>query len=63
MTDRLSFDLLQEVDEETFNDYLKPRLDQLGYDGAHNPRTRARTMTSEEKRYVDGCATFWKRSK
>jgi len=54
---------LQEVDEETFNDFLKPRLEQLGYDGAHNPRTRARTMTSEEKRYVDGCATFWKRSK
>ncbi len=54
---------LQEVDEETFHEVLLPHLTELGYEGAHNPRTRARTMTSSEKRYVDGCATFWRPEK
>lgn len=33
-----------------------------GYDGVYHPKTRARTMSGDEKRRVDGCATFFKSS-
>ncbi|KAJ9091644.1 hypothetical protein QFC19_009014 [Naganishia cerealis] len=54
---------LQEVDDEQYHDFFLPNLEQRGYDGAFNPKTRARTMSSDERRRVDGCATFWKTSK
>lgn len=54
---------LQEVDDKQYHELFLPRMTELGYDGAFNLKTRARTMTTDEKRYVDGCATFWKSSK
>lgn len=51
---------MQELDVEQYTDFFAPQLKQHGYDGAHYPRTRARTMAPEEAKLVDGCATFWK---
>jgi CCR4-NOT transcription complex subunit 6 len=51
---------LQEIDVEQYAEFFAPQLKQHGYDGAHYPRTRARTMGTEEAKLVDGCATFWK---
>lgn len=54
---------LQEVDDEQYHDFFLPALEARGYDGAFNPKTRARTMNTDERKRVDGCATFWKTSK
>ncbi|KAJ9120629.1 hypothetical protein QFC22_002558 [Naganishia vaughanmartiniae] len=54
---------LQEVDDEQYHDFFLPNMEERGYDGAFNPKTRARTMSENERRRVDGCATFWKTSK
>lgn len=54
---------LQEVDDEQYHEFFLPNLEQRGFDGAFNPKTRARTMSTDERRRVDGCATFWKTSK
>jgi CCR4-NOT transcription complex subunit 6 len=54
---------LQEVEDEVFHEFLLPRLSELGYEGAFSQKTRARTMSKDERRHVDGCATFWKSSK
>lgn len=54
---------LQECGDHEFHDFFQPRLSELGYDGIFNSKTRARTMSSDERKRVDGCATFWKRSK
>ncbi len=51
---------LQEVDGEQYAEYFYPQLKQHGYDGCHYSRTRSRTMSPEEAKMVDGCATFWK---
>ena len=32
------------------------------YEGVFYPKSRARTMSSDERRHVDGCATFYKRT-
>lgn len=40
-----------------------PELKKNGYEGIFNPKSRAKTMTEEERRYVDGCAVFWHSSK
>ncbi|ORY31627.1 Endonuclease/exonuclease/phosphatase [Naematelia encephala] len=51
---------LQEIDCEQYADFFYPELKEHGYEGSHYPRTRARTMSPEEAKVVDGCATFWK---
>jgi len=53
---------LQEVDGEQYEDYFLRLLEEHGYEGVHWPRTKARTMSSEERRHVDGCATFYKKA-
>lgn len=53
---------LQEVDVEQYEEFFLHHLSQQGYEGLHCPKTRARTMSAEEKRHVDGCATFYKAS-
>ncbi|KAK7103695.1 protein angel homolog 2-like isoform X2 [Littorina saxatilis] len=45
---------LQEVHREHFLEYLKPRLNKLGYVGGYVKRTGDKT---------DGCATMWKKDK
>ncbi|KAI8910995.1 Endonuclease/exonuclease/phosphatase [Gorgonomyces haynaldii] len=55
---------LQEVENGQYEDFFLPQLSQLsGYDGVFYPKSRARTMGEYERRQVDGCATFYKRSK
>lgn len=54
---------LQEIDGEQYSEWFYPKLKERGYDGAHYPRTRARTMSPEDAKHIDGCATFWKREK
>lgn len=54
---------LQEIDCEQYAEWFYPKLKERGYDGAHYPRTRARTMSPEDAKLIDGCATFWKREK
>ncbi|GAA5903690.1 hypothetical protein JCM5296_002120 [Sporobolomyces johnsonii] len=51
---------LQEVDTEAYENYFLEHLSGQDYDGVHYPKSRARTMSGEEKRHVDGCATFFK---
>lgn len=54
---------LQEVDAEQYEDYFLHHLSQQDYEGVYWPKSRARTMRDDERRRVDGCATFYKTSK
>ncbi|CAQ58128.1 poly(A)-specific ribonuclease [Caenorhabditis elegans] len=51
---------LQEVETEQFRTLFQPELKQLGYAGIFEAKSRAKTMGEEERKYVDGCAIFWK---
>ena len=55
--------LLQEVETEQYWSFFLPELKKNGYEGIFTPKSRAKTMTEEERRYVDGCAIFWHSSK
>ena len=50
---------LQEVEMGQFDDYFEPKLKQSDYEGIFWPKSRARTMRDDERRHVDGCATFY----
>jgi CCR4-NOT transcription complex subunit 6 len=54
---------LQEIDQESFNDYFRGALAHNDYKGVFFPKTRARTMAEREAKLVDGCAIFYKHSK
>ncbi|KAM0750508.1 hypothetical protein T439DRAFT_326471 [Meredithblackwellia eburnea MCA 4105] len=54
---------LQELDTEQYEEYFSEALSGQDYNGVHYPKSRARTMSGDEKRHVDGCATFYKASK
>ncbi|KAK9476781.1 Endonuclease/exonuclease/phosphatase [Lipomyces japonicus] len=51
---------LQEVDSNTYEDFLTPFLAQKDYKGYYYPKTRSKTMGEVERRRVDGCALFYK---
>jgi CCR4-NOT transcription complex subunit 6 len=51
---------LQEVETEQYHEFLYPQLKLHGYEGCHHPRSKARTMSPEQGKTVDGCAVFWK---
>jgi CCR4-NOT transcription complex subunit 6 len=51
---------LQEVQADSYENDLMPALSSMGYDGLFKQKTRE-SMGQYGK--VDGCATFWKRSK
>lgn len=53
----------QEVDTESYENYFAELLSSHDYDGVHYPKSRARTMSGDERRGVDGCATFFKNTK
>ena len=57
------FFLFQEIETEQFFNFFLPELQQHGYDGIFSPKSRARTMTEEDRKYVDGCAIFYRTSK
>jgi len=54
---------LQEVETEQFYNYFLPELKRDGYDGIFSPKSRAKTMVESERRYVDGCAIFYRTAK
>ena len=55
--------LFQEVETEQFFNFFKPELEREGYKGIFAPKSRARTMTEQERKHVDGCAIFFRNSK
>jgi len=66
--------LWQEVETEQFYSYFLPELKKNGYAGvfsaksrartmSEQERSRARTMSEQERKHVDGCAIFYKTSK
>uniref|UniRef100_A0A915C2Z7 poly(A)-specific ribonuclease n=1 Tax=Parascaris univalens TaxID=6257 RepID=A0A915C2Z7_PARUN len=54
---------LQEVETEQFRSLFLPELEAIGYAGIFSPKSRAKTMSEEDRKYVDGCAIFWKYDK
>ena len=54
---------MQEVETEQFRLLFQPELKALGYTGIFSPKSRAKTMNEEDRKYVDGCAIFWKSEK
>lgn len=53
---------LQEIETYSYLEYYRDQLGlRLDYDGVFYPRGRSQTLS--DKRAVDGCAIFWKRSK
>ena len=67
MTEILShnadFICLQEVDNAQYEEYFTKMLAEHDYEGAHWSKQRYKTMSENERRLVDGCATFYKASK
>lgn len=53
----------QEVETDQFYNFFLPELKRDGYDGIFSAKSRARTMTESERKYVDGCAIFYRTSK
>lgn len=54
---------LQEVETEQFYNFFLPELQKDGYDGIFSPKSRAKTMSENERRHVDGCAIFYQTNK
>ena len=53
----------QEVETDQFFNFFLPELKNEGYDGIFSPKSRAKHMSENERKYVDGCAIFWRTSK
>lgn len=54
---------LQEVETDQFYNFFLPELKQDGYDGIFSPKSRAKTMAESDRKYVDGCAIFFRTAK
>ncbi|CAO3591259.1 unnamed protein product [Absidia cylindrospora] len=55
---------LQEVARHDYDTALVPYLkDHGGFDGLFYPKSRAKTMAESERKWVDGCAMFYKSSR
>ena len=63
MTHLLFHSRTQEVETEQFYNYFLPELKRDGYDGIFSPKSRAKTMAESDRRYVDGCAIFYRTAK
>lgn len=57
------FVCLQEIDQESYNDFFRRELAFYHYKGIFWPKSRARTMSEREAKLVDGCAIFYKGQK
>ena len=57
------FVCLQEVDKESYDEFFQQKLIHNDYRGVFTSKSRAQTMTERDARLVDGCATFFKKSK
>lgn len=54
---------MQEVDQESYNEFFRRELAYHDYRGVFWPKSRAKTMAEREAKLVDGCATFFKLNK
>lgn len=54
---------LQELETEQFHNYFLPELKQFDYDGIFSAKSRAKTMSEQDKKHVDGCAIMFKTSR
>ncbi|XP_063227198.1 CCR4-NOT transcription complex subunit 6-like isoform X2 [Bacillus rossius redtenbacheri] len=54
---------LQEVETSQFYHFFLPELKRDGYEGIFSPKSRAKTMAENERKYVDGCAIFFRTAK
>jgi CCR4-NOT transcription complex subunit 6 len=54
---------LQEMDSDNYHNLFRETLARSGYKGVFWPRAKSRTMTPEQQKQVDGCATFIRDSK
>lgn len=54
---------LQEVETDQFYKFFLPELKNDGYDGIFSPKSRAKTMAENDRKYVDGCAIFYRTAK
>ncbi|KAK9758536.1 Endonuclease-reverse transcriptase [Popillia japonica] len=54
---------LQEVEMDQFYNFFLPELKQDGYAGIYSPKSRAKTMAENERKFVDGCAVFYRTAK
>ncbi|ORZ23360.1 Endonuclease/exonuclease/phosphatase [Absidia repens] len=55
---------LQELARHDYDTFLVPYLkDHGGFDGLFYPKSRAKTMAESERKWVDGCAMFYKSSR
>ncbi|KAK3930919.1 CCR4-NOT transcription complex subunit 6 [Frankliniella fusca] len=54
---------LQEVETDQFYKFFLPELKRDGYDGIFSPKSRAKTMAESDRKFVDGCAIFFRTAK
>lgn len=51
------------METDQFHSFFLPELQKNGYDGVFSPKSRAKTMSEQDRKYVDGCAIFYRQSK
>ncbi|KAM8865080.1 CCR4-NOT transcription complex subunit 6-like isoform 2-T2 [Synchiropus picturatus] len=54
---------LQEVETEQYYTMFLDTLKERGYDGYFCPKSRAKLVSEQERKHVDGCAVFFKTQK
>lgn len=54
---------LQEVETEQYYTFFLETLKDRGYDGYFCPKSRAKLVSEQERKHVDGCAVFFKTDK
>lgn len=54
---------MQEVETEQFYSYFLPELTRDGYEGIFSPKSRAKTMSENDRKHVDGLAIFYRKRK
>lgn len=55
--------LLQEVETEQYYTLFLETLKERGYSGYFCPKSRAKLVSEQERKHVDGCAVFFKTEK
>lgn len=55
--------VLQEVETEQYYTLFLETLKERGYDGYFCPKSRAKLVSEQERKHVDGCAVFFKTEK
>lgn len=54
---------VQEVETEQYYAMFLETLKDRGYDGYFCPKSRAKLVSEQERKHVDGCAVFFKTDK